>query len=197
MLADERYRNENFNIYKISDTTTPYDVLGFPNSSPYLPEGGTLYFSRPEVQSHIHAPKNASSWSLCASQPVFPAGDASQPVSYDVLGRVLDAGTRHLATGARRNDSTSDSTSQRKRASTTNSDGEATRPSSRTVIVHGLLDFVLIEEGTRLALQNTTWNSRRGFDVPPTLALMVHRPSGVQVQVGTYAAERGLVYVNL
>ncbi|KAH9061992.1 alpha/beta-hydrolase [Lactarius vividus] len=38
--------------------------------------------------------------------------------------------------------------------------------SKRSVIVHGLADFILIAEGTRIVLQNTTWAGMQGFQKP-------------------------------
>ncbi|KDR75252.1 hypothetical protein GALMADRAFT_211511 [Galerina marginata CBS 339.88] len=38
--------------------------------------------------------------------------------------------------------------------------------SVRTVIVHGLADFILIAEGTRIAIQNMTWGGAQGFQTP-------------------------------
>ncbi|KAI0269343.1 Alpha/Beta hydrolase protein [Gloeopeniophorella convolvens] len=35
--------------------------------------------------------------------------------------------------------------------------------SKRSVVAHGLADFVLIAEGTRIVLQNMTWNGKQGF----------------------------------
>ncbi|PPQ77206.1 hypothetical protein CVT25_011052 [Psilocybe cyanescens] len=38
--------------------------------------------------------------------------------------------------------------------------------SVRTVIVHGLADFILVAEGTRIAIQNMTWGGAQGFHTP-------------------------------
>ncbi|KAF8335894.1 uncharacterized protein EI90DRAFT_2912314 [Cantharellus anzutake] len=38
--------------------------------------------------------------------------------------------------------------------------------SERTVVMHGLVDFVLIAEGTRIAIQNMTWGGLQGFQTP-------------------------------
>ncbi|KAI0317087.1 hypothetical protein OF83DRAFT_1172284 [Amylostereum chailletii] len=38
--------------------------------------------------------------------------------------------------------------------------------SNRTVIVHGLGDFILIAEGTRVVLQHVTWGGVQGFQSP-------------------------------
>ncbi|KAM5534367.1 hypothetical protein V8D89_011960 [Ganoderma adspersum] len=38
--------------------------------------------------------------------------------------------------------------------------------SERVAIVHGLADFILVAEGTRIAIQNMTWNRTQGFQSP-------------------------------
>ncbi|CAA7261653.1 unnamed protein product [Cyclocybe aegerita] len=38
--------------------------------------------------------------------------------------------------------------------------------SVRTVIVHGLADFILIAEGTRIAIQNMSWGGAQGLQTP-------------------------------
>lgn len=65
--------------------------------------------------------------------------------------------------------------------------------SKRTIIAHGMLDFVLIEEGTRLALQNMTWHGRRGFDNPPEKSFT----TALQGETGNWQEERGLTLVSL
>ena len=49
--------NPAFDIYQIL-TTPPnlWDVLGFPGSFDYLPEGASIYFNRTDVQKAINAP---------------------------------------------------------------------------------------------------------------------------------------------
>lgn len=86
--------NPCFDIYQIA-TTCPllWDVLGFPGSMNYLPEGGTVYFDRDDVKTAIHAPKNIT-WSECGDNgngPVFVNGtDTSLPSALSVLPGVID-----------------------------------------------------------------------------------------------------------
>lgn len=87
---------------------------------------------------------------------MFPAGDSSPDVVYEVLPRVISK-------------------------------------VKRTIIAHGLLDFVLIEEGTRLALQNMTWNGKIGFDAAPQQSFSVE----LQGETGVWQEERNLSYVSL
>jgi len=66
--------------------------------------------------------------------------------------------------------------------------------SNRTVIVHGLADFILIAEGTRIVLQNMTWNGLQGFHTPlKTDSLVV---DGVG-PLGHVQSERGLTYYEV
>lgn len=65
--------------------------------------------------------------------------------------------------------------------------------SERTIIAHGLLDFVLIEEGTRLALQNMSWGGKRGYDSGPSRSFTTE----IQGETGHWQEERKLTYVNL
>lgn len=62
----------------------------------------------------------------------------------------------------------------------------------RTIITHGALDYVLIEEGTQLALQNMTWNGVKGFQQPPNNSFTTS-----QGETGLFVEERGLAYIQL
>ncbi|OAX41714.1 alpha/beta-hydrolase [Rhizopogon vinicolor AM-OR11-026] len=64
----------------------------------------------------------------------------------------------------------------------------------RTVIVHGLADFILIAEGTRIVIQNMTWNGLQGFQTP------IANDSFIVDGVGAYGtmhSERGLTYYEV
>ncbi|KAK7057503.1 carboxypeptidase [Favolaschia claudopus] len=65
--------------------------------------------------------------------------------------------------------------------------------SLRTVIVHGLADFILVAEGTRIAIQNMTWAGAQGFQTP------IEPESFTVKNFGTFGnshTERGLTYVE-
>lgn len=81
--------NPCFDIYQIA-TTCPllWDVMGFPGSFDYLPEGASIYFDRQDVKKAINAPVNAT-WAEC-SGPVFVGQDTSPPSANSVLGGVVD-----------------------------------------------------------------------------------------------------------
>ncbi|KAE8213536.1 hypothetical protein CF327_g2947 [Tilletia walkeri] len=64
--------------------------------------------------------------------------------------------------------------------------------SKRTLIQHGLQDFVLIANGTRLSIQNTTFNGFQGFQTAPSKRLIVDG-----ADAGVFHEERGLTYVEI
>ncbi|KAK0212398.1 alpha/beta-hydrolase [Desarmillaria ectypa] len=65
--------------------------------------------------------------------------------------------------------------------------------SVRTVIVHGLADFILVAEGTRIAIQNMTWGGAQGFQTPIEPESFTVKDFGV---FGNVHTERGLTYVE-
>ncbi|KAI9466663.1 alpha/beta-hydrolase [Lactarius psammicola] len=66
--------------------------------------------------------------------------------------------------------------------------------SNRSVIVHGLTDFLLIAEGTRIVLQNMTWAGLQGFQNPPVDDSFIVDGVGA---LGKVQSERGLSYVEI
>ncbi|CCM04962.1 uncharacterized protein FIBRA_07159 [Fibroporia radiculosa] len=66
--------------------------------------------------------------------------------------------------------------------------------SERAVIVHGLADFILIAEGTRIAIQNMTWNGLQGFQTPIANDSFIVDGVGA---LGTAHSERGLTYFEV
>ncbi|KAJ6473225.1 alpha/beta-hydrolase [Mycena sanguinolenta] len=84
--------------------------------------------------------------------------------------------------------------------------GDASLPSSftvlpnvieksvRSVIVHGLADFILIAEGARIVIQNMTWNGLQGFQTP--IANDSFLVDGVG-SLGTAHTERGLTFLEV
>lgn len=71
---------------------------------------------------------------------------------------------------------------------------------NNVIVGHGMLDMVLMVEGSLMALQNLTWNGRQGFTVPPSKDLFVpYYPQGVVAQsgngtLGKWVEERGLTF---
>lgn len=82
--------NPCFDIYQIA-TTCPllWDVLGFPGSFDYVPDGATVYFNRTDVQKAINAP--IQEWMECTNKDVFVDGsDNSPPSGLSVLPGVIE-----------------------------------------------------------------------------------------------------------
>lgn len=160
--------NPCFDIYQVA-TTCPllWDVLGFPGSFNYVPEGAEVYFNRSDVQAAINAP--IQEWAECTNIDVFVNGtDNSPPSGLGVLPTVIDK-------------------------------------AERTIIGHGLLDYILIYNGTLLAIQNMTFGGSQGFSslpeddfiVPnlyPELSLSSLAGSGV---LGKYRTEKKLTLVSV
>ena len=75
---------------------------------------------------------------------------------------------------------------------------------NNTIIGQGQLDFVLMTNGTLLAIQNLTWNGLQGFQQPPDIDFYVpyHQEynqgalTGAGI-VGTYRTERGLTFSSV
>jgi carboxypeptidase D len=67
-------------------------------------------------------------------------------------------------------------------------------PVNRTVIIHGLADFILIAEGTRIVIQNMTWNGNQGFRSPIGNDSFIIDGVGA---LGTSHTERGLTFLEV
>ncbi|TKX23521.1 serine carboxypeptidase-like protein 5 [Elsinoe australis] len=76
----------------------------------------------------------------------------------------------------------------------------------RTVIDHGLLDYILIANGSLLAIQNMTWNGAQGFSTPPSQFDEFYVPYHSELSLGDtagagvmghYHTERGLTFVEI
>lgn len=163
--------NPCFDVYQVA-TTCPllWDVLGFPGSFDYVPDGAFIYFNRTDVQKAINAP--VQEWLECASIDVFVNNtDNSEPSALSVLPGVIEK-------------------------------------ADRVIIGHGLLDMVLLWNGTLLATQNMTWNGAQGFSTPPSewedFYVPYHTPNENQLGtlagagvMGQYHTERGFTLVTV
>jgi carboxypeptidase D len=74
----------------------------------------------------------------------------------------------------------------------------------RTMIGHGVLDFVLLANGTQIAVQNMTWNGLQGFQTEPSTPFVIpeHDNSNTGAMAGTgtagiYHTERGFTLVKI
>ncbi|KII96198.1 hypothetical protein PLICRDRAFT_97575 [Plicaturopsis crispa FD-325 SS-3] len=66
--------------------------------------------------------------------------------------------------------------------------------SKRAVIAHGLADYVLIAEGTRVVIQNMTWGGKQGFQTPISNDSFIVDDIGI---FGNMHEERGLAYFEV
>ena len=64
--------------------------------------------------------------------------------------------------------------------------------SNRTVILHGMLDYVMLPNGSALAIQNMTWDGKQGFQRPPVQRVMVDGE-----EAGTFQNERKLTFITV
>jgi carboxypeptidase D len=73
--------NPCFDIYQVA-TTCPllWDVMGFPGSFDYVPEGATIYFDRADVKKAINAPVHTK-WLECTDKHVFLKDNDLSPPS--------------------------------------------------------------------------------------------------------------------
>ena len=75
---------------------------------------------------------------------------------------------------------------------------------NRTIIAHGQLDYVLIANGSLLAIQNMTWNGAQGFQQEPKDEFYVPEYNNSDLATvagsgifGTTHTERGLTWVHV
>ncbi|KAF9262147.1 alpha/beta-hydrolase [Marasmius fiardii PR-910] len=66
--------------------------------------------------------------------------------------------------------------------------------SKRTVVAHGLADFILIAEGARLVIQNMTWGGLQGFQTPIKVDSLIVDGVGA---LGNAHTERNLTYIEV
>ncbi|OTA34359.1 hypothetical protein BTJ68_07115 [Hortaea werneckii EXF-2000] len=76
----------------------------------------------------------------------------------------------------------------------------------KTVIGHGLLDFILLSNGTLMAIQNMTWSGSQGFSTPPSQWDDFFVPYHSELSLGSlagagifgqYHTERDLTFVTI
>lgn len=75
---------------------------------------------------------------------------------------------------------------------------------NNVIVGHGLLDMVLLSNGTLLTLQNLTWNGQQGFSSPPTTPFYVpyHEQGAMESWAGAgimgqFVTERGMTFVEV
>ncbi|KAF1984270.1 alpha/beta-hydrolase [Aulographum hederae CBS 113979] len=75
---------------------------------------------------------------------------------------------------------------------------------NNVIVGHGILDMVLLSNGSLLALQNLTWNGKQGFQAPPNNPFYVPKhedPSQASWAgdgiYGSWGTERGMTFVTI
>ena len=158
--------NPCWDVYQVA-TTCPllWDVLGFPGSFDYLPEGASIYFNRTDVQQAFNAP--IQEWEECTGGIL--RHDSSPPSGLSVLPRVIEK-------------------------------------NERTIIGHGMLDFILVMNGTIAMIQNMTFNGAQGFSTAPSewqdFFVPYHSESSLSDiagagNFGKWNTERGLTFTTV
>ncbi|KAK8102070.1 serine-type carboxypeptidase [Apiospora sp. TS-2023a] len=134
--------NPCFDIYQVA-TTCPllYDPLGFPGSFKYQPAGTMPYFNRTDVKKAIHAPLDVD-WTACTDKPVFVSDDNKmEPSGFNDADRSEPSSFQKVP--------------------------QVIDATQNVIIGHGLLDMILIANGTLLTIQNMTWGGKLGFQSAP------------------------------
>ncbi|CEJ55874.1 Putative Carboxypeptidase 5 [Penicillium brasilianum] len=95
--------NPCFDLYEVNMMCPlQWDVLAFPTSLVYQPEGATVYFDRADVKKALHAPN--VTWAECSNESVFVGGSSgpeqegdtsANPIEH-VLPQVIEATNRVL-----------------------------------------------------------------------------------------------------
>ena len=186
MIYYEAYNpNPCFNPYRVIDECPLlWDVLGWPTDLAYEPAPST-YFNRADVKKALHAPM-AVEWELCSTDLVFAGGDS-------------DPGPE-----------------QQGDDSPNPTDGVLPRvieATNRVLIANGDWDYLIITNGTLLAIQNMTWNGQLGFQSAPATPIDIKMPDlqwnemfeaqegyggldGPQGVMGVQHYERGLMWAE-
>ena len=166
-------------------------MIGFPTQLVYTPDGASVYFNRSDVKAAIHAPDYVS-WAECAVNPVFVGGDSA------------GNGSRYTGGPEGEGDLSADPI-QRVLP-------YVIEKTNRVLVSNGDFDFVIISNGTLMAIQNMTWNGKLGFQEAPSTPINITLPDleyqavfsangadgidGPQGIVGTQHYERGLMWAS-
>ncbi|KAK3292104.1 Alpha/Beta hydrolase protein [Chaetomium fimeti] len=150
----------------------PFDPIGFTGGTFTLPPSfPTPYFDLPAVKAAINAPRNNTTWAFCQDM-------ATSPVFVGGVDTSLNAGPGSQPVLPR-----------------------VIEHTGNVILGHGSRDFLLLPEGSLLAIQNLTWCGEMGFRERPGGVLVVPRhggggggvAAGAGV-VGSSHVERGLTW---
>ena len=137
--------NPCFNIYEVNQQCPLlWDVLSFPTELVYKPVGApTTYFNRSDVKAAMHAP--SIDWAICGENRVFVGPPGSGPESD---GDLSADPIQHVLP-------------------------QVIEATNRVLVSNGDLDFIIITNGTLLAIQNMTWNGKLGFQTEPNTPIVI------------------------
>lgn len=176
--------NPCFDIYEVNQQCPLlWDVLSFPTQFAYDPAGApTTYFNRSDVKAALHAPN--ISWAICGENTVFTGGFGNGPESE---GDLSADPIQHVLP-------------------------QVIEATNRVLISNGDLDFIIITNGTLLAIQNMTWHGKLGFQERPSAPIVITTPDlqyqdvfkangaqgldGPQGTMGVQHFERGLMWAQ-
>jgi carboxypeptidase D len=141
------------------------------------------YFNRTDVKKALHVPEDVD-WTLCAVDSVFVGADPGPEQAFDESPNPIEHVLPRVI--------------------------EAT---NRVLISNGDWDYLIITNGTLLAIQNMTWNGELGFQSRPTTPINIDMPDlqyaavfdalegygeldGPQGMMGVQHYERGLMFAE-
>lgn len=185
LINSEAFENNPcFDIYEVNQQCPLlWDVLSFPTELVYNPAGApTTYFNRTDVKAAMHAPN--IDWSICGENRVFIGPPNSGPESE---GDLSADPIQHVLP-------------------------QVIEATNRVLVSNGDLDFIIITNGTLLAIQNMTWNGKLGFQTEPNTPIVITTPDlqyqdtfhangadgldGPQGTMGIQHFERGLMWAQ-
>lgn len=176
--------NPCFNIYHITDgCPIASNVLGLAGSLNIVTPGLGLYFNRTDVKAAMHAPD--ISWVDCSVGSVF-VPTAFGPDNTYVYDQSSDPIQSVLP--------------------------KVIEYTNRVLVGNGDLDYIIITNGTLMAIQNMTWGGQLGFSEKPSTPIVVTMPDlvytqafydydqvgwdGAQGTMGVQHFERGLMFAE-
>jgi carboxypeptidase D len=133
--------NPCFNVYAINEQCPlKFDPLSWPTDLEFnYPYFDGPYFNRTAVKQAMHAPVDVN-WKEC-SGPVFVRDASGNNGPYGNGDHSLDPIQKVLP--------------------------RVIEATNRVLIANGNFDFIIMTEGTLLAIQNMTWNGQLGFQEEP------------------------------
>lgn len=122
-----------------------WDVLGMSGIANDVPDGTTVYFDRPDVKKALHVPPDVT-WTQCKKTPVYlgGGGKGGDGQNGDLSVDPIQGALPRVI--------------------------EATQ---RVLVANGDFDFVIMTNGTLLAIQNMTWGGSLGFQSQPSDPLYI------------------------